>query len=95
MHLLMARLKQRLKKYSMAKAKNTDINTTDNETLEVKLGRLDEIISALEGEDITLEDAFEQYSKGIRLVKECNDSIDRVEKKVKALMDNGELEDFE
>ncbi|MCQ2526592.1 MAG: exodeoxyribonuclease VII small subunit [Lachnospiraceae bacterium] len=63
--------------------------------LEARLDKLDELIEELEGDDISLEAAFEKYSEGIKLVKECNESIDRVEKKVRLLMDNGETEDFE
>lgn len=71
--------------------------TTDNNemNLEARLDKLDELIEELEGDDISLEAAFEKYSEGIKLVKECNESIDRVEKKVRLLMDNGETEDFE
>ncbi len=63
--------------------------------LESNLELLDDIIAQLENDDISLEDAFNAYSNGIKLVKECNDAIDRVEKKVQLLMDNGETEDFE
>ena len=71
--------------------------TTDNNemNLEARLDKLDELIEELESDDISLEVAFEKYSEGIKLVKECNESIDRVEKKVRLLMDNGETEDFE
>jgi len=71
-------------------------STENNEmSLEQRLDMLDEFIEQLESDEISLEDAFEKYSAGIKLVKECNESIDRVEKKVQMLMDNGETEDFE
>ena len=71
--------------------------TTENieMNLESRLDKLDELIEQLESDEISLEDAFEKYSEGIKLVKECNESIDRVEKKVQMLMVNGETEDFE
>lgn len=70
--------------------------TENNEmNLEERLDVLDKIIEQLESDEISLDDAFEKYSEGIKLVKECNESIDRVEKKVQLLMDNGETEDFE
>lgn len=72
--------------------KSTDNNEMN---LEARLDKLDELIEELESDDISLEAAFEKYSEGIKLVKECNESIDRVEKKVQLLMDNGETEDFE
>lgn len=64
-------------------------------SLEDKLGMLDQIIERLQSNDISLEDAFNEYSKGVKLVGECEKSIDRVEKKVQKLMDDGSTEDFE
>lgn len=51
-------------------------------TVEEKLAKLDEIISKLDNKDTSLEDAFKEYESGIKLVKECNDAIDKVEKDV-------------
>lgn len=70
-------------------------NENNEMNLEERLDVLDKIIEQLESDEISLDDAFEKYSEGIKLVKECNESIDRVEKKVQLLMDNGETEDFE
>lgn len=51
-------------------------------SIEENLARLDEIISKLDNKDTSLEDAFKEYESGIKLVKECNDAIDKVEKDV-------------
>lgn len=51
-------------------------------TIEENLARLEEIISKLDNKDTSLEDAFKEYESGIKLVKECNDAIDKVEKDV-------------
>lgn len=51
-------------------------------TIEENLARLDEIISKLDNKDTSLEDAFKEYESGIKLVKGCNDAIDKVEKDV-------------
>ncbi len=75
--------------------KKTAGEEENNETLEQMLDRIDEIIEKLNDEDIPLEEAFAEYSKGVKLVGECNKSIDRVEKKVQVLLDNGDTEDFE
>ncbi len=64
-------------------------------SLEQMLDNLDEIIEKLGDDDTSLEDAFAEYSKGVKLVSECNKQIDRVEKKVQKLLENGETEDFE
>lgn len=39
-------------------------------------------LEKLEGKDISLEDSFALYQKGMELVKTCNSKIDTVEKKM-------------
>lgn len=51
-------------------------------TLEESFLKLDQVIEQLEKEEITLEDSFKLYTDGMKLLKECNDSIDKVEKKL-------------
>lgn len=65
------------------------------ESLESMLDKIETIVEQLNDDDIPLEEAFAKYSKGVKLVEECNKSIDRVEKKVQKLLDNGSTEDFE
>ena len=63
-------------------------------TLEEMLVLLDEHVKKLESEDISLEESFHTYEEGIKLIKECNSKIDRVEKKVMQLDDDGSLQDM-
>lgn len=51
-------------------------------TLEEAFLKLDQVIEQLEKEEITLEESFQMYNEGMKLLKECNDSIDKVEKKL-------------
>ena len=51
-------------------------------TLEQLFEKLEESISQLERDDISLEDSFALYQKGMELVKTCNSKIDTVEKKM-------------
>ena len=64
-------------------------------TLQDMLQTLDEQIRQLESEDISLEDSFLVYEQGMKLIKECNEKIDRVEKKVLALNAEGTLQEME
>ncbi len=64
-------------------------------TLQEMLQTLDEQIRQLESEDISLEDSFLVYEQGMKLIKECNEKIDRVEKKVLALNAEGTLQELE
>jgi len=65
-----------------------------NFSLEENFARLEETIEKLESDDISLEDAFNAYSMVMTILKECNEQIDRVEKKVLKLSEQGELEEL-
>ena len=57
--------------------------------VEEAFARLEQLIRRMESEDISLEDSFACYEQGIRLVRYCNERIDRVEKKVQILRGEG------
>ena len=63
-------------------------------SLEEAFSLLDDITRTLEDEEITLEDSFQAYKKGMDLLKICNDKIDKVEKKVLMLNEEGGLDEF-
>ena len=72
----------------------TGENGLDEISLEEAFGMLDEITRSLEKEDISLEDSFSAYKKGMDLLKICNDKIDQVEKKGLVLNEEGGLDEF-
>ena len=72
----------------------TGENGLEEISLEEAFGMLDEITCSLEKEDISLEDSFSAYKKGMDLLKICNDKIDQVEKKVLVLNEEGGLDEF-
>lgn len=57
--------------------------------LEESFEQLETIIAELEKGDMTLEDYFKKYEEGMKLIKNCSNSIDRVEKKL-IVLENGE-----
>lgn len=59
----------------MAKAKS----------LETSMEELEGVLKELEREEISLEDSFRLYNEGMKLLKSCNDMIDKVEKKLVVL----------
>lgn len=67
---------------------------TKQRSLEENFARLEELIGELERDDIALEEAFTAYSAGMKVLKQCNDQIDKVEKQVLKLTQEGELEEF-
>lgn len=64
------------------------------QTLDQSFEKLEEMIGKLEQEDISLEESFKIYKEGMKLIKACNDKIDKVEKEVLKLNENGELDEF-
>ena len=63
-------------------------------SLEEAFTRLQETIENLDKDDITLEQSFQEYQKGMLLVKKCNEIIDKVEKKVLVLNEDGGTDEF-
>ena len=53
---------------------------------------LEECVNRMESGELSLEQSFEAFKEGIELVKQCNESIDMVEKEVVKLMDDGSIE---
>lgn len=56
--------------------------------------KLNDVIQNLEKEDVSLEDSFAYYHKGMELLKICNEKIDRVEKQIQVLDDEGNVHEF-
>lgn len=65
-------------------------NTEKERVLENIFDELDQVVSQLESTNVSLEDSFQLYNRGMELLKECNDKIDAVEKKMLILDENGE-----
>ena len=63
-------------------------------SLEDAFSTLNETIEKLESQDITLEESFQEYKKGMELLKKCNETIDQVEKKVLVIDESGKLNEF-
>lgn len=66
----------------------------DEKTLEEVFNQLDTVIQDMEREDISLEDSFQLYHKGMQMLKICNEKIDAVEKKMLILDGEGAEHEF-
>ncbi len=86
-------IEQRAAENTLAKSQIYE-DSEERLTLEEAFEQLDAFITELEQPDSSLEDSFRAYEKGMKLVKYCNDTIDRVEKKVLVLGRDGELDEF-
>ena len=61
-------------------------------TIEQGFAQIEEILAKMESREISLEESFQLYQKGMEQLKLCNDKITRVEKQVMQLNENGHLE---
>ena len=68
--------------------------TDKKENLEEMFQDLEKVIKDMENSDVTLEQSFDLYNKGMKILKECNRTIDEVEKKVLVLDEDGETHEF-
>lgn len=67
---------------------------TEEITIEDGLQELDKIVERLESRDISLEDSFAMYQKGMEVLKHCSQKIDMVEKKMLQMNKDGDLSEF-
>lgn len=69
-------------------------NNGQETTIEESLKELDGIVEKLESREISLEESFAMYQKGMELLKQCSGKIDKVEKKMLKINEDGELSEF-
>ena len=73
------------------------VNVEENEktvTLEERFAHLEQIVARMEDADVSLDEAFELYKKGLDEVKSANDMVQGMEKAMLVLNSNGQLEEF-
>ncbi|MBQ0108860.1 MAG: exodeoxyribonuclease VII small subunit [Clostridiales bacterium] len=58
-------------------------------TFEQALARLEQIVKALEGGNVPLEDLIKLFDEGTALVKFCTEKLDAAEDKVRVLQNRG------
>ena len=71
-----------------------ELKKQEEVSVEEMFENLEEVVQKLERENISLEESFSLYQKGMELLKRCNDKIDTVEKKVLILDEDGESHEF-
>jgi len=63
-------------------------------TFEVSLTQLEDIVNSLEAGELTLDDSIKKYEEGIKLYRNCKDSLAKAEKKVSVLTESLKEEDY-
>lgn len=57
----------------------------NKKTIEQNFEEIETIIKSMQEEDVTLDKSFELYNQGLKLVKDCNSQIDKIEKQIKII----------
>ena len=64
-------------------------------SFEESLEQLEEIVNKLESGDVPLDDAIDEFTKAMNLVKLCNTKLNNAEEAIaKIVQDNGDIVDF-
>lgn len=66
----------------------------EEQSLEEIFSDLEQTIKKMEEGEISLEESFQLYHQGMDMLKACNSTIDKVEKKMLLLDEEGEEHEF-
>lgn len=69
----------------MAKASN----------LEDTFNKLEAVLNEMEHGELTLDESFKKYKEGMELFNKCNTMLDKVEKQIVIIDDNGVVDNNE
>lgn len=58
----------------------------NKDAFEKNLKELEEVVNALEGGDVTLDEMLSLFEKGITLTKNCTNQLDKAEQKINILV---------
>ena len=62
--------------------------------LEERFAAIELILNQMEDENVTLDESFELYRKGMEQMKAANQALDQIEKAMLVMNESGELEEF-
>lgn len=62
-------------------------------TFEESMAELEKIAKELESDNLTLDESIKKFEEGMKLSKECKETLDNAEKKITILI-NDEEKDF-
>ena len=63
-------------------------------SIEEAFVKLDALLEKLSDKDVSLEESFSVYEEGTKLLKYCTEKLDKVEKKMLVMNEEGGLDEF-
>ena len=74
---------------------NPDGSVPEGISLGEMFGELDQIMEKMESPEVSLEDAFALYERGMKMIRQCSQKLDLVEKRMMVIAQNGEEVPFD
>jgi len=62
--------------------------------LEEAFDKIEKLLEKLNDREVSLEESFALYQEGMKLLKQCNEKIDRVEKQMLQIDEEGNIHEF-
>ena len=69
----------------MENKKNIEQNFNEVEKIIDNINKKEEIYEAMQKEDVTLDESFKLYNQGLKIIKDCNQQIETIEKQIKII----------
>ncbi|EIL87713.1 MULTISPECIES: exodeoxyribonuclease VII small subunit [Rhodanobacter] len=71
----------------MAKSASTTAKTAPAADFEHSLDELEQLVAKMEGGDLSLDDSLASFERGIGLYRQCQQSLEKAELRVRLLLD--------
>ena len=68
-----------------------EIDESNPESFEIAMEQLENLVSKMEGGDLSLEESLKAFEKGVNLTRFCQDQLQKAELKVQELNSNSEF----
>jgi len=74
---------------------DNDLNLDEDLNFEEALEDLEEIVQELEGDVLSLQESMEKFSRGMKLIRFCQQELNRAEGRIEQVMEkHGELQEI-
>ena len=71
---------------------NRMVKSMAKNNIEENFKELDELLEKMQDEEVSLDESFEMYKKGIEIVKDSNEQIEKIEKQIEVLEEESDDE---
>lgn len=80
---------------SSSEQKKKEADNRESFSVEEAFTKLSDIVEKMDEPEVTLEESMQLYRNGVELLNQCGDTLDRIEKELIILTEEGEISDGE